>query len=714
MNEAVAIFTQKISQILDIMAPVKVFQTRKKYVPWLSSETKSLMNERDMLLNEAKSTGDVGAWSNFRKIINRVTAKLRSDKDSWQRESLKRCENNSGKLWKNVLGWLKWTNAGVPTKLFSNGSLECSPKNIANIMNKFYIDKVNSIRASLPNSIDDPLRKLKLMMRGRQLSFSVLPVHPDMVAETISALRNSKSCGLDNIDTYVLKLIKPHIIPAVTHIINLSIETSTFPEAWKYSKIIPLYKKDDPLNAKNYRPVALIPVLSKVLERVIFIQIVHYLESNNLFHSSHHGYRAGHSTCTALIELYDSWMEAVERGELSGVMLIDLSAAFDCVDHALLLEKMRVLGFNDSSIRWCQSYLSNRRQCVSIEGAQSEFLPIDIGVPQGSILGPLFYILFTNDLPEVVHKEDCELSMLKIGKFNTACPHCGSLVSFADDSTVTVTDCDPSKLTEKLSDKYLAVAEYFAANKLKVNDEKTHLLIMTTNSKRNLSDIQVSLKTPSAVIKPSVSEKLLGIDIHEGLKWQHYVLYSESSLIRSLYTRLNALKRLKNVASFKTRLVLANGIFCSKLLYCLVLFGGTDEYVLSSLQIAQNEAARVVTKLDKRSPVSKLLRQTGWLSVRQLVFLHSVLLVSKVKNSKKPDYLADRLKTDYKYNTRISRQNRIQWGPEFRAKKSLTQRSWRWYGTANYNKIPQEFRNARDVAVLKRKLIPWIRENIAI
>ena len=148
---------------------------------------------------------------------------------------------------------------------------------------------------------------------------------------------------------------------------------------------------------------------------------------------------------------------------------------------------------------------------------------------------------------------------------------------------------------------------------------------------------------------------------------------------------------------------MANGIFCSKLLYCLVLFGGTDEYVLSSLQIAQNEAARVVTKLDKRSPVSKLLRQTGWLSVRQLVFLHSVLLVSKVKNSKKPDYLADRLKTDYKYNTRISRQNLIQWGPEFRAKKSLTQRSWRWYGTANYNKIPQELRNARDVAVLKKE-----------
>ena len=553
------------------------------------------------------------------------------------------------------------------------------------------------------------------MMRGRHISFSFLPVHPDLVAEIISGLKNSKSCGLDNIDTYILKLIKPHIVPAVTHIINLSIQTSTFPEDWKYSKIVPLYKKDDPLNAKNYRPVALIPVISKVLERVIFMQIVQYMESNNLFHSSHHGYRAGHNTCTALIELYDSWLEAMERGDLSGVMLIDLSAAFDCVDHSLLVAKLKLFGFNDSCLNWCQSYLRNRKQCVSIEGCQSDFLEVDVGVPQGSILGPLFYIMYTNDLPEVVHNDACDLSMLKIDKFsNTMCPNCGGLVAFADDSTVTVTDCDANNLSEKLSEKYLAVSEYFAANKLKVNDEKTHLLIMTSKSKRNFLDIQVTLNTPTAVIEPSLSEKLLGIDIHQDMKWHHYVLYSDSSLIASLHKRLNALKRLKNVASFKTRLMLANGIFCSKLLYCLALFGGTEDYVLNSLQIVQNEAARVVTKLDRFSPVTQLLRQTGWLSICQLVFLHSVLLVAKVKNSKKPDYLATKLNSEYKYDTRISRKNLIQWGPDFRARMSLTQHSWRWYGSANYNKIPQDIRNVRDLPSFKGKLVPWIRENISI
>ena len=393
-------------------------------------------------------------------------------------------------------------------------------------------------------------------------------------------------------------------------------------------------------------------------------------------------------------------------------MLVDLSAAFDCVDHGLLLEKMKIMGFDKCCIQWCKSYLSNRYQCVYIEGAQSDFLRIDVGVPQGSILGPFFYILYTNDLPEVVHKEDCELNKLHVNKFNTMCPQCGGLVAYADDSTVTVTDRSTNSLTERLSEKYRSVADYFTANKLKVNDEKTHLLVLTTSKKREHDDFQVTLNTPSAIIQSSKSEKLLGIDIHEGMKWQEYILYSESSLIRSLNKRLNALKQVKHIASFKTRLMLANGIFCSKLLYCLPLFGGTEEFVVKRLQVTQNEAARAVTKLGRLTPVSELLKQTGWLSIRQLIFLYSVLSIVKVQLCGKPEYFAEKIKADYKYDTRRSRQSFIQWGPDFRAKKTLTLNSWRWYGSSNYNMIPSDIRNAADIRSFKSQLIPWIRDNI--
>ena len=292
----------------------------------------------------------------------------------------------------------------------------------------------------------------------------------------------------------------------------------------------------------------------------------------------------------------------MEREELSGVFLVDLSVAFDCVDHSLLLQKMEVLGFNKKAVDWSRSYLDNRQQCVSIEGCQSDFLDVDVGVPQGSILGPLFYLLYTNDLPEVVHSGNCDFNQLRMDRFNTMCPECGGLVAFADDSTVTVSDSNPEVLSEKLTEKYNIVANYFTNNRLKVNDEKTHLIVMATNQKRRLMQIDVKITTPTEVISASRSERLLGIQIHESMKWREHILDAEQSLLKSLNTRISALKKIKQVASFKTRLMVANGIFGSKMLYGLQLFGGTEEYLLNSLQVVQNKAARTVTKLNIFTP----------------------------------------------------------------------------------------------------------------
>ena len=170
-------------------------------------------------------------------------------------------------------------------------------------------------------------------------------------------------------------------------------------------------------------------------------------------------------------------------------------------------------------------------QCVYIDGAQSSFHRVDVGVPQGSILGPLFYILFTNDLPEIIHEESCPLNKRMVGIFNTMCPECGGLVAFADDSTVTVSDISPARLTEKLSVKFEKISEYFAKNKLKVNDEKTHLMVLTSSRRRQNEVMNVCINTPSEVISGSRTEKLLGIHINDDLKWREYVFESKSSLI---------------------------------------------------------------------------------------------------------------------------------------------------------------------------------------
>ena len=166
------------------------------------------------------------------------------------------------------------------------------------------------------------------------------------VDKIICSLSNSTSFGLDEIDTSTIKLVKNEILPVITHIVNLSISTGRFPSAWKKAKVVPLYKKDDPLNPKNYRPVAIVPILSKILERVIFNQMIEYLTSNGILHPNHHAFRQNHNTTTAMIQMYDSWLQAIESGQIAGVCMLDMSAAFDLVNHDLLLQKLQLYGFD--------------------------------------------------------------------------------------------------------------------------------------------------------------------------------------------------------------------------------------------------------------------------------------------------------------------------------------------------------------------------------
>jgi hypothetical protein len=739
VNLAAELLTSKLSEILDEMAPVRKIQTRTKYAPWLSEATKLLKEERSTAQAEAAATDDPEDWRQYRSIRNQVTAMGRADKTAWEKQKLDHTVNTASDLWKTVKGWLGWGGSGTPTQLFSNGKMVTSPSGLASAMNKFFVDKVKRLRLNIPPATSDPLTKLKEAMRRRECSFRLKMVKEDQVLKIIQSLKNSSATGVDYVDTRTLKLVAGMITPALTHIINLSITTSIFPTIWKWAKVIPLLKSVqlDPILTKSYRPVALLPILSKVMEKVVFSQLVEYLEQNNLIHPNLHGSRAGHNTSTALIQLYDKWVEEVEEGKMVGVLLCDQSAAFDLCDHNLLIEKLKLMGVEDQALCWVKSYLSNRKQSCFVDGELSVPLNLlECGVPQGSIGGPLLWLCFTCDQPDVIHDHLVDGQELHRGCTGQQVPvvvagdlgvvqdeegvvnrgvngevqqaGCGELVGYVDDGAYSYAHNDPVVLSSVLTEKYNLLEDWMNNNMLVINPDKTHLMVMGSRGKAGLRQ-QVSMTAGTYVIKPTETETLLGGHIHQSLQWNQHIRDNKSSMVRQLTSRTNGLKIMSKNATFSTRLMVANGVVMSKLVYLITLWGGAQQYLLKALQVQQLTAARAVCGFQCWGWTrKKLLDKVGWMSVRQLIYFHTVLQAHKTITTGLPRPLCASLPTDHPYSTRSATSGNIRFGETFTTTSTFKYRAMSWY-----NSVPGNIKIG-SLPTVKRKLKNWVYQNVPI
>ena len=595
---------------------------------------------------------------------------------------------------------------------------------MATELNNFFVDKVKKLRAPSDAYIPkiDPIRRLEKWLDRRSQSIPVFEfkeITVQTLRKLIKKMKGGHSCGIDGIDSFSLKLAAPLIEESLLHLVNLSIRTATFPVSWKHQLIFPQHKKDEKFLVKNYRPVSHLNEIGLLTERAICYQIIEHFMINDLLHGNHHGGIPDHSTATALIQVYDMILSAAEERKLSALLLLDQTAAYDLLDHEILLKKLRLYSFDDNSISWISSYLSERSQSVQIESKLSPSLDLfDYGAPQGSLLGGLLFIINENDFP------GCRLE--------------GESVLYVDDDSDLVADEDPNILINKIQREADASCDWLRDNRMCVSGEKSKLLILGTEElkRARIGPQKFSIYVDGKNVEQTISEKLLGVIISSNLSWKEHI-YGEKwrtgnvhprGLLSALSKRVGILKKLSKYCSRSKLCLLAEGIFYSKLRYCLPLFTTTWDLDKQKdknsrftnftkednrkLQVLQNQLCRLLlykhNLYEKQNiPTRELLLQCNQLS--KLGVHTTLMMIKKTLLSGKPKYIHNKLK---KNDTRGTRSGAVL--SDINAKLNVTRSSFIYRGIKLFNALPQKLQDESCMKTFKKELKKWVTTAIDV
>ena len=413
------------------------------------------------------------------------------------------------------------------------------------------------------------------------------------LSNAIKCMSSSKAIGVDGVPLLAVKKCFAVIGPHLLNIVNSSITTCTFPSAWKIARVVPIHKSGDKTDLNNFRPISILSVLSKVTEKVVCMQLMSYLLDTHVLSPHQYAYRPRHSTEDALIDAAEWISKVVDNGEVASMTTIDLSKAFDSVDHGVLLDKLEWYGVRSD---WFRSYLHGRKQTVP--GGADLILPLTHGVAQGSIVGPILFLILINDLSAFL-------------------PH-GRLLSYADDTQLL--DRSPpdvislSHLQSRVVDSMQQLQAWFQSNSLKMNPDKTNFILFGTKSSVDkASDFHITLPGSLIILSPTV--EVLGITFDQCMTWEHHI----SVLVRKCNAILLSLYKIRHYFTPHALELLVQVHVFPHIVYCLSVWGGAAQCHLSRVQKVINFAARLVTGVRRSEHISPALKSLGWPDIGEMV-----------------------------------------------------------------------------------------------
>jgi len=534
-------FSSQIYSVYNRSCPIRTKQlsVRRFMKPWMTDELVDCVHHKHVLFRRYRA-GAV-SLSRYTTYRNQVTNIIRRRKSKYFADKFYSNMNNPVETWKLVNSMIKKPKKKIPIELYSNNLKIVEQTEVANCLNNYFSTVARELDAKIPRTDSCPL---SFMGDRRGTSLFISPVTELDVRTVVCALK-CKNFDLNSVPTFIYKHCVDLMGPVLSELFNISVRSGRFPSALKLARIVPVHKSGDNNSANNYRPISNLSDLAKIFEKLMYRQLITFIKSQRILSNNQFGFRENSSTSDAVSEFIDNVYNKLDKKLSLITVFLDFSKAFDTVNHDILIAKLDHLGIRGQALEWFRSYLSDREQYVSVEGSCSTRALVRTGVPQGSILGPLLFLLYINDMSK--------------------CTRNLQFVHFADDTTVFNSGSNIADVVNEMNAELTRIADWLKANRLSLNVGKTTYMIISDGEMLDVPAVRIGDRN---IIRVTES-KFLGITIDEKLSFKHHV----SGLSKSLSRSIGVINRVSDLVPPRIKKLLYFSLIYPRVSYGIIVWG---------------------------------------------------------------------------------------------------------------------------------------------
>ena len=641
----------------------KTISDKRALKPWLTTHIKKLINKKSRFFKLLRNGQVTRQTNNF--VKNAVNREVHKSKTTYYSNLFNESRTNPKKSW-DVIHSLSGSgvnkrNSNSDIKLTTEtGRVLTDKADVAEKFIDFFASIADSLINNLPHSGLDPCSNIERNTH----SFFLRPVLP---AECFKVILGLKKGGADRntMPLHIFKKISSSILEPLCKIINAAYSRGYFPNCLKLARITPVFKRGDKLNPSNYRPISCLPYICKIFEKLLATRLLSYFDKFSLFSPCQFGFLKNLSTLDAMINLTESIYDSLNCRKYHISVLVDIRKAFDSVSHNILLNKLEKYGVRSTSLELLKSYLVDRPSYVAIDSIRSREVKSNIGVPQGSILGPILFLIYVNDLPNFS-------SIIKT-------------TMFADDTTLSLSHSDLNSALDAVSLELESFIKWTDSNRLSINVDKTEALLFSNRARPNDS---LSIRMNTQEVSFSSSCRFLGVYLDDNLNFANHISHIVNKLSRST----GILYKIRDFLPTQAKLSYYYAFMYPYLSYNIVVWGGTSMVYFNKLIVQQKRIIRILGKVPPRTHTSELFHRFGILKLVDLYKFQVLIYMYKAMSE-------NRFTIQHTVNTR----QRNLAVPQFH-RLTTTQRAISFVGPTLWNKIPIEIRSERTLSLFKRSL----------